>query len=588
MCSAPEAYFPECEATEITNCCILHQLCGLLLLRNWVIPCGISLCLIGCSQDGSIQTATDIANDSGPADSDGTATRPSVPPFGDSPANSPLVAISPGTTFVTAPVSEDGAIDIVAAINAKYGAGVKAEENAAAILYDVIGPRPEGTRQPDLFFERMGVSAPPETGNFFVDLGTHLKQTEGIERNDSRMTQSFEEQNRAMARPWKKAELARIGGWLDANEASLQLVIDATRRPGYFSPVVLQRTELNSGAPSPERGLLGQLLPGVQATRSLARALVARAMLHLGEGRTEAAWNDLLAVHRLGRLVAQGPTLIEGLVGFALDSIASAAIVTLLEHGQADDALLQRMERDLNNAPPLADMADKVDFMERLIYIDSALLAAAGGQQAEEVLAVENADAIVRLLHQPGFPAIDWNVALSTGNQWYDRMVAAMRETEYSRRSAALEAINGDLKKIGKDLGDQAGLQQALQGKETKAAVGSFVGELLVALLLPATSAAQHAEDRAVQQHLNLRVALALCRFRGEHARYPEQLAELVPKYRPELPGDLFSAQPLKYARIDKGYLLYSIGPNGEDDGGRNYDSQPPGDDIAVKLAGYN
>ena len=130
-------------------------------------------------------------------------------------------------------------------------------------------------------------------------------------------------------------------------------------------------------------------------------------------------------------------------------------------------------------------------------------------------------------------------------------------------------------------------MQQTLQGKESKAAVSVIVGELLVALLLPAPSIAQQAEDRAVQQRRNLRVALALAHFHGEHARYPEQLTDLVPEHLPELPPDLFSGQPLKYAQIDQGYLLYSIGPNGEDDGGRDRDFQPPEDDITVKIAGY-
>lgn len=66
--------------------------------------------------------------------------------------------------------------------------------------------------------------------------------------------------------------------------------------------------------------------------------------------------------------------------------------------------------------------------------------------------------------------------------------------------------------------------------------------------------------------------------------RYPEHLAALVSEYFPELPGDLFPGSPLKYALIDEGYLLYSIGPNGADDGDRSRDSQPMGDDITVKL----
>ena len=64
-------------------------------------------------------------------------------------------------------------------------------------------------------------------------------------------------------------------------------------------------------------GLNGVPLPGVWQCRELADALTARALLHTCEGHTEQAWQDLLACHRLARLVARGPTLIESLVALS-------------------------------------------------------------------------------------------------------------------------------------------------------------------------------------------------------------------------------------------------------------------------------
>ena len=53
-------------------------------------------------------------------------------------------------------------------------------------------------------------------------------------------------------------------------------------------------------------------------------------MWHLGEGRADEAWQDLLAVHRIGRLTAQGQTLVEQLVGIAIDGIARERTLALL------------------------------------------------------------------------------------------------------------------------------------------------------------------------------------------------------------------------------------------------------------------
>ena len=65
------------------------------------------------------------------------------------------------------------------------------------------------------------------------------------------------------------------------------------------------------------------------------------------------------------------------------------------------------------------------------------------------------------------------------------------------------------------------------------------------------------------------KVAVALAAHKAETGRYPEGLAELEGKYFQESPTDLFAdGAPLKYRRTAKGYLLYSVGENQQDDGG--------------------
>jgi hypothetical protein len=50
------------------------------------------------------------------------------------------------------------------------------------------------------------------------------------------------------------------------------------------------------------------------------------------------------------------------------------------------------------------------------------------------------------------------------------------------------------------------------------------------------------------------------------------------------VPNDLFSGKPLVYRPAEKGYLLYSVGLNGKDEGGRSYGDDPPGDDLSVRM----
>jgi hypothetical protein len=64
--------------------------------------------------------------------------------------------------------------------------------------------------------------------------------------------------------------------------------------------------------------------------------------------------------------------------------------------------------------------------------------------------------------------------------------------------------------------------------------------------------------------------ALAVERYRLEHqGRLPDNLAALVPKFLPQVPGDPFDGQPLRYHTLSKGYVIYSVGRDRHDDGGK-------------------
>jgi hypothetical protein len=71
----------------------------------------------------------------------------------------------------------------------------------------------------------------------------------------------------------------------------------------------------------------------------------------------------------------------------------------------------------------------------------------------------------------------------------------------------------------------------------------------------------------------NLRLAMtavALEQFRAAHNnRYPAGLSELSPSYLNAVLTDPFDGQPLRYRKQDAGYVLYRIGPDLKDDGGK-------------------
>jgi len=76
--------------------------------------------------------------------------------------------------------------------------------------------------------------------------------------------------------------------------------------------------------------------------------------------------------------------------------------------------------------------------------------------------------------------------------------------------------------------------------------------------------------------------ALALERFHLRHGRWPETLNALVPKFLPTAPLDPVDEQPLRYRVEPGGYVVYSLGLNGQDDGGlvKTVDSEQPAQEL--------
>jgi hypothetical protein len=63
--------------------------------------------------------------------------------------------------------------------------------------------------------------------------------------------------------------------------------------------------------------------------------------------------------------------------------------------------------------------------------------------------------------------------------------------------------------------------------------------------------------------------AIALKRFELKNGNYPLDLNSLVPEFLAAVPADPVDGKPLRYClKPDETFLLYSIGPDGKDDGG--------------------
>jgi hypothetical protein len=466
----------------------------------------------------------------------------------------PKITVSKETTWATEPLDENGFVDYFAVINRRFSAGVTPENNAIVPLYRAIGPRPDRTRQPEEFFRLLQMAVPPDEGPYFVPPRDVWPDS-------------------ALNAPWKEADHPWLAAWLRSHEVPLSRLVEASERTEAFSPLVN----------GPDEPLMMVLLPGIQLSRPMARALIARAMMNLGEGSRFDAWRDLIAAHRFGRLIGRGPTGIEGLVGAEIERQAIEAELTWIAEVQPPAKQLALLRRQLERLPSHGSLAEKIDSCERAIYLDSCIRlarrrltfeeAAQGSPFENAPLPAFAAEALIR--------DIDWDEVLRSHNVWIDRLLTASRMRSANERRAALHQLNQDLLKLAEVRKQKYAWLVVLGDQPART---RFTADVMVSLFLPNVQHLFQYEGRLLQRNHNLKIALALAAWHSEHDSYPKTLGDLAPKYLDAVPDDYFTDQPLRYELTANGYRFYSLGANGTDDQGRGDDDTPRGDDLAVQM----
>jgi hypothetical protein len=97
------------------------------------------------------------------------------------------------------------------------------------------------------------------------------------------------------------------------------------------------------------------------------------------------------------------------------------------------------------------------------------------------------------------------------------------------------------------------------------------IEQVMPGLIWSASDYAGPAERRAKMIALSraIVVAAAVERFEHQQGDLPGGFDDLAPEYLAAVPIDPFDGQPLRYVRLDDGYVIYSVSDDGTDDGGQ-------------------
>jgi len=108
---------------------------------------------------------------------------------------------------------------------------------------------------------------------------------------------------------------------------------------------------------------------------------------------------------------------------------------------------------------------------------------------------------------------------------------------------------------------------------------------IISSIFLPALASSCKQQAQYIANLESFKLALTLKIYKQKHGNYPDMLAAISPEIIPELSLDPFTGKDYIYRKEGRGFILYSVGPNGKDDNGI-YDQKQSQkfDDIAWKV----
>jgi len=328
---------------------------------------------------------------------------------------------------------------------------------------------------------------------------------------------------------------------VEANAEALRLIHHGARLTRGTYPITL--------TPNPYAILLEHL----GKLRNAARLCLREAAVRAHDGDGAAAADSLLAVRRLSASLGDCVFLIDALVRMAVDGIFCEGLERALGLGEMP---LEKLEALAREAEAEAAELSLVNAMRSERAAGCYLLAA-------------GRDELRKAVEEMGLPRgmLDPGPTAKDGLYYLELMQDTIRVAALPDREKLAEADR---------LADRA--QQALPEDH-----------VFTAMLVPALGRAFEEEVKARTRLKVARAALAVEQWRLKNGAWPESLDALVPDLLDAVPQDPFADGPVGYVQAAGGAIVYSVGPNGQYDGGHSIDEaraagQPGAYDLTFRL----
>ena len=361
-------------------------------------------------------------------------------------------------------------------------------------------------------------------------------------------------------KPLTPTELDEARALLAQSADALRLIREGTTRPECRFPLKYDTEPL-----------MGMLLPHLGRQRAAARLLSLFAEVNLAEGKPDAAVEDCAEIFRLARALHDEPILISMLVEMANENIGRRRLEAVLDRSEPSAEALAKLQ------PLLAVTADRERVRrlmrgERTFGIDAFELILDHPTQATSwVAALSSYSAAPPPPKQAWMPEPPLTARIFSGT-----LVWVFRPVIVNDFSAYLDLMGREIELVGKPWRETRDSWRAIEQEMNDM---NRCTHPITRTILPALGRVSEGFECNFAGRECAKTALALRLYRLKHGAYPDGLGSLAPELLPSVPKDPFADAQLVYRREGAGFVLYSVGLNGTDDGG----VAPPGGTWANK-----
>jgi hypothetical protein len=325
---------------------------------------------------------------------------------------------------------------------------------------------------------------------------------------------------------WPQGESGeRLAAWLAENQPALDTARRASEMPDYYMPFFRRP----GGSPGGGDMLLTALLPPLSPQRQIAKMWAAQAAYLQSQGQADAALENMLTAQRMANHVGNGKTLIEGLVGIAISSLADQGMMRIAESGQVDSQTLRNalMEMDrLSASFPSFERMIRAEEKWVTTVIDD-LIEAPGAMNLFLVNFEVGQEGLVtktgwtQLKNRLSHLYLPDRAMKANFSRHFDAVVEANRRAESGMPGPPLEEDK---------------LFQQIPAWDT-----------VSRMMLPSLSRAHELSLLSRSNFARTRMKLAVEAYKLEHGEYPPALTALVPEYVRTVPVDPMTGYEFEY-----------------------------------------